>query len=209
MFAIIRVEKVPAVAHVEAEIARHPFVSWRCNDDGTVAPFFGWTAILHADVAAAIEATAAATEGERGSRAEMAGHTVHTCGRDAGAGASGQLLGSPILLVILRGKAARVGPVHRIVADIGVEVHAAGISDRVRLQEPAEPRVIVAALVIVNVAQQVDLAGIGEAPGAAAAALAIFVVDDDPRIGARRVARGDDRSALRRRGTRCALRTCR
>ncbi len=36
----------------------------------------------------------------------------------------------------------RIGPVHRIIADVRIQIKPAGLSDGVGLQEPAEARVI-------------------------------------------------------------------
>ena len=100
------------------------------------------------------------------------------------------MVGDDYLTAAVGLKPQGVGEVHRIRPDIGVEVHPAEISDRIRLPEPPDPGEVVAALIVVDVVDEVDLAGVSEPVGAARAALAIFVVEDDPGVGAGVVASG-------------------
>ena len=91
----------------------------------------------------------------------------------------------------------RIGQVHRIAADIGVEVHPVAISDRIGLHEPVELGVAPAVLVIIEAELGIaGLAGVEEGAGIAAAPAAIFVVAvGDDRVAVA-VGRRDDRASL-------------
>jgi hypothetical protein len=90
-----------------------------------------------------------------------------------------------------------VHPVHRIVAHIGVKVHAVAIADGVGLQEPAEGGGVGPGLVVVE-AEFGDprLAGVLEPAGVGGAGDAIFIIAVDDGGAAGAVGDGDDRAAL-------------
>ena len=94
-------------------------------------------------------------------------------------------------------QARRIDEVHRVVADIGVEIHPVVIADRVGLEEAAEPRGIEAGLVMIEAElAQPGLAGILEAARIGRGGDSIFVVAVDRRRVAGGIANRDDAAAL-------------